>query len=203
PSGCRARAISRPRAPRAARESDIPPAGFTASAGAMEALAVSSRAVSLSGCSCAFIATGEARGMARSSQPAQANSAAYSQGTVAAAMGGVLGSSAPATQLPAPWAQDRTALAREEVGGKRRFVVGFLGSFVAVLGAVLAGNILVDPFALAGSGIVPTAVEPDRSVKLDLLGHLKHGPQVPILGASRGRPAAPRFFPRPAWPPPL
>jgi len=134
--------------------------------------------------------------MARSSQPAQANSAAYSQGTVAAAMGGVLGSSAPATQLPAPWAQDRTALAREEVGGKRRFVVGFLGSFVAVLGAVLAGNILVDPFALAGSGIVPTAVEPDRSVKLDLLGHLKHGPQILILGDSRGRQAEPSFLRR-------
>jgi len=43
----------------------------------MEALAAGSRAVALSGCSRAFIATGEARGMARLSQPAQADSAAY------------------------------------------------------------------------------------------------------------------------------
>jgi hypothetical protein len=108
----------------------------------------------------------------------------------------VLSSSAPAAQLPASSAQDRTDLAREAVGGKRRFVVGFLGSFVAVLAAVLAFNVLVDPFALAGSGIVPTAVEPDRSVKLDLLEHLEHGPQILILGDSRGRQAEPSFVQR-------
>ncbi|HET8557558.1 MAG TPA: hypothetical protein VFL58_09645, partial [Gaiellaceae bacterium] len=73
----------------------------------------------------------------------------------------------------------------------RRFVAGFLGSFLAVLAAVLAFNIAVDPLALAGTGLVPTAVEPDRSIKLDLLQHLKHGPQILILGDSRGRQAQP------------
>jgi len=38
---------------------------------------------------------------------------------------------------------------------------------------------------------VPTAVEPDRSIKLDLLQRLKHGPQILILGDSRGRQAQP------------
>lgn len=74
---------------------------------------------------------------------------------------------------------------------QRRFVAGFLGSFLAALAAVLAFNVVVDPFALAGTGLVPTAVEPDRSIKLDLLQHLKHGPQLLILGDSRGRQAEP------------
>lgn len=74
---------------------------------------------------------------------------------------------------------------------QRRFVVGCLGSFFLVLAAVLAFNVVVDPFALAGTGIVPTAVEPDRSIKLDLLQRLAHGPQILILGDSRGRQAQP------------
>lgn len=81
--------------------------------------------------------------------------------------------------------------ARIAEASQRRFVGGFLGSFFAVLGAVLAFNVVVDPLALAGTGIVPTAVEPDRSIKLDLLQHLKHGPQILILGDSRGRQAQP------------
>jgi hypothetical protein len=77
------------------------------------------------------------------------------------------------------------------VASPRRFVAGFLGSFFAALVAVLAFNVIVDPFALAGTGLVPTAVEPDRSIKLDLLEHLKRGPQILILGDSRGRQAEP------------
>jgi len=80
--------------------------------------------------------------------------------------------------------------------GQRRFVAGFLGSFLAVLAVVLAFNVVVDPLALAGTGLVPTAVEPDRSIKLDLLQHLKHGPQILILGDSRGRQAEPSFLQR-------
>jgi hypothetical protein len=45
---------------------------------------------------------------------------------------------------------------------QRRFLVGFLGSFFAAFASVLALNVVVDPFALAGTGVVPTAVEPDR-----------------------------------------
>ena len=93
--------------------------------------------------------------------------------------GGALGSSASAEAV-------ETAEASQ-----RRFVAGFLGSFLAVLAVVLAFNVVVDPLALAGTGIVPTAVEPDRSIKLDLLQHLKSGPQILILGDSRGRQAQP------------
>lgn len=93
--------------------------------------------------------------------------------------GGPLGSSASAEA-------EETAQASQ-----RRFVAGFLGSFFALLAVILAFNIVVDPLALAGTGLVPTAVEPDRSVKLDLLQHLKRGPQILILGDSRGRQAQP------------
>jgi hypothetical protein len=79
---------------------------------------------------------------------------------------------------------------------RRGFVAGFLGSFFLVLAAVLAFNVVVDPFDLAGSGVVPTAVEPDRSIKLDLLQHLKRSPQILILGDSRGRQAEPSYLRR-------
>jgi hypothetical protein len=74
---------------------------------------------------------------------------------------------------------------------QRRFAGGFLGSFFVALAAVFAFNIVVDPFALAGTGVLPTAVEPDRSIKLDLLQRLEHGPQILVLGDSRGRQAQP------------
>jgi hypothetical protein len=75
-------------------------------------------------------------------------------------------------------------------------VLGFLGSCLGVLAAILAFNVVIDPFALAGSGIVPTAVESDRSIKLDLLQQLRHGPEILILGSSRSRQAEPAFLRR-------
>ena len=77
---------------------------------------------------------------------------------------------------------------------ERRWVVGFLVSGLGLLAAVLALNVTIDPFALAGSGVVPTAVEPDRSAKLDLLQNLRRGPQILILGNSRSRQAEPWYL---------
>jgi hypothetical protein len=96
---------------------------------------------------------------------------------------------------PSPVAsEERTdAPASVRAPSHRRFVVGFLGSCFAALAGVLAFNIVIDPFAIAGTGLVPTAVEPDRSIKLDLLQHLKHGPQILILGSSRSRQAEPSY----------
>jgi hypothetical protein len=76
---------------------------------------------------------------------------------------------------------------------ERRFVIGFALALLGLLGAILALNITIDPFALAGSGVVPTAVESDRSIKLTLLGNLKHSPEVLILGSSRSRQAEPSY----------
>lgn len=77
---------------------------------------------------------------------------------------------------------------------ERRWVIAFLVSLLGLLAAVLALNITIDPFALAGSGVVPTAVESDRAIKLTLLEHLKRGPQILILGSSRSRQAEPGYL---------
>jgi hypothetical protein len=77
---------------------------------------------------------------------------------------------------------------------QRRFVVGFVASCLGVLAAILALNIVIDPFALAGSGVVPTAVESDRSVKMTLLENLKRGPEILVLGSSRSRQAEPSYL---------
>jgi hypothetical protein len=77
---------------------------------------------------------------------------------------------------------------------ERHFVVGFLAAWLGVLGAVLAFNVVIDPFALAGTGLVPTAVEQDRSIKLDLLQRLKRDPEILIMGSSRSRMAEPAFL---------
>jgi hypothetical protein len=104
---------------------------------------------------------------------------------------------AEATSPPAGVsAWHREGPASEHAAGERRFVAGFLAACLGALAAVLAFNVVVDPFALAGTGIVPTAVEPDRSVKLDLLQKLKRGPETLILGDSRGRQAEPSFLRR-------
>jgi hypothetical protein len=102
-------------------------------------------------------------------------------------------------ELPVPGGARHVPAAADEQAAapnQRRFVVGFLGSCLGVLAAILAFNVAVDPFALAGSGIVPTAVESDRSIKLDLLQHLKNGPETLILGSSRSRQAEPAFLRR-------
>jgi hypothetical protein len=78
--------------------------------------------------------------------------------------------------------------------GQRRFATGCLASCLGVLVVVLAFNVVVDPFALAGTRIVPTAVEQDRSAKLDLLARLDRSPQILILGTSRSRQAEPAFL---------
>src|SRR5919201_6260074 len=133
-------------------------------------------------------ATRPARERERSRGDPVMQPASGSQPTIGAAGLSAVGSaSAPAS----PAGALAEALASTREGSQRRFVGGFLGSFLLVLGAVLAFNVVIDPFALAGTGVVPTAVEPDRSIKLDLLQRLKRGPQILILGDSRGRQAQP------------
>ncbi len=80
------------------------------------------------------------------------------------------------------------------IANERRFVIGFLVSLLGLLAAVLALNVTIDPFALAGSGIVPTAVESDRAAKLTLLQHLGYSPDILILGSSRSRQAEPAYL---------
>jgi hypothetical protein len=85
-------------------------------------------------------------------------------------------------------------VAEELVPTPRRFAFGFLAGCFGVLAAVFAFNVAVDPLALAGTRVVPSAVEQDRSVKLDLLEQLKRSPEILIMGSSRSRQAEPEFL---------
>jgi hypothetical protein len=61
----------------------------------------------------------------------------------------------------------------------------------------LALLLLVLAVALAAAGATAASSPPtDRSVKLDLIARLTHGPQILILGDSRGRTAEPAFLRR-------
>ena len=49
--------------------------------------------------------------------------------------------------------------------------------------------VLCGALAVASTGAASSPPLTDRSVKLDLIRQLKHGPQILILGDSRGRQA--------------
>jgi hypothetical protein len=76
----------------------------------------------------------------------------------------------------------------------RRFVAGILAAAAAVVLAVLAFNIVVDPFGTFGTGLFPTAIESDRSAKISLLDDLSYNPDILIMGSSRSRPARPELL---------
>jgi hypothetical protein len=91
----------------------------------------------------------------------------------------------------------RAELANAERPARARAFVGAtLASFFAALGGVLALNTVVDPFAVAGTALVPTAVENDRSIKLTLIDRLDRPPGILILGSSRARQAEPAYLQR-------
>jgi hypothetical protein len=77
-----------------------------------------------------------------------------------------------------------------------RYAVATLGTFLVLLAAVFIFNVLVDPFSLAGTRLLPPALENDRSIKLDLIDKLKTSPQVVVLGSSRSRQAQPTYIDR-------
>jgi hypothetical protein len=77
---------------------------------------------------------------------------------------------------------------------ERRFVATTLGTCFACLLAVIAFNVVVDPFAIAGTRVVPPAVETDRAIKLSLIDRLTISPDILVLGSSRSRQAEPAYL---------
>jgi len=86
------------------------------------------------------------------------------------------------------------AVATVDARGYGRFVAAVLVAYFTLLAGVFALNVLVDPFAIAGTGLLPPALESDRSIKLNLIEKLKRNPEILILGSSRGRQAEPAFL---------
>ena len=81
----------------------------------------------------------------------------------------------------------RTTAARSQW----RFVVATIASCFCTLAAILALNLVVDPYALAGTHVTPSAVETDRAAKLTLVERLKKAPEILVLGSSRSRQVEP------------
>ena len=67
----------------------------------------------------------------------------------------------------------------------RRFVVGALAAAAVLVIAVVALNLLTDPWGVFGIGLFPPKVNQDRSAKADLLTGLAQPPQLLIYGSSR------------------
>jgi hypothetical protein len=78
----------------------------------------------------------------------------------------------------------------------RRFVAWLLAGGAAALLAVAAFNLVVDPYGTAGTGIFPTAVARDASLKVDLFERLDRAPETVILGSSRSLKIDPRRIER-------
>ena len=72
-------------------------------------------------------------------------------------------------------------------GGVRwgRFVAGMLVAAAVLVLAVVALDLLTDPWGVFGVGIFPPRVNQDRSTKADLIAELKQPPQLLIYGSSR------------------
>lgn len=78
--------------------------------------------------------------------------------------------------------------------GAWRFVGAMVVSCVLCLGMTLALNVVLDPFAIVGTNLTPSAVETDRAEKLTLIQRLYAAPEILILGSSRARQAEPTFL---------
>jgi hypothetical protein len=62
--------------------------------------------------------------------------------------------------------------------------------------AVVAVSVVAGPPVASGVHAASPSTPTDRSAKLDLIEQLKHGPEILILGDSRGRQAEPSFLQR-------
>ena len=83
----------------------------------------------------------------------------------------------------------------DEAQGRRAFFfLAVLAVVTAlVMGAVLALNVVADPYASVGTNLFPTVTTSDRTVKADKIEELKRPPQLVILGSSRSMRYSPRY----------
>jgi hypothetical protein len=78
----------------------------------------------------------------------------------------------------------------------RGYVTVLLACSLGLMAVVAVFNALVDPFGTVGTGLLPTAIWSDRTVKVGLIGDLKTPPQLIVLGSSRAMKIQPRFLQR-------
>ena len=81
-------------------------------------------------------------------------------------------------------------------GDPRRFVGRTLAAAAALLLAVLAFDVVVDPWGQLGTGIFPSLVPTDRPVKVALIDRLPMAPQLVVFGSSRALKINPIYLQR-------
>jgi IS5 family transposase len=74
------------------------------------------------------------------------------------------------------------------------FVLALLVVAAVVMGAVLALNVIADPYGSVGMHLLPTVTTSDRTVKADRIEALEEGPQLVVLGSSRSMRYEPAYL---------
>jgi hypothetical protein len=81
-------------------------------------------------------------------------------------------------------------------GDPRRFLVATLVAASTLLLAVLAFDVVVDPWGQLGTGFFPSLIPTDRPVKAGLVDRLADAPQLVIFGSSRALKINPTYLQR-------
>ena len=83
----------------------------------------------------------------------------------------------------------------QSLGRRAFFFVLVLALVTAlVMGAVLALNVVADPYGSVGTHLFPTVTTSDRTVKADKIEQLKQPPQLVVLGSSRSMRYEPSYL---------
>jgi hypothetical protein len=80
------------------------------------------------------------------------------------------------------------------VGRKASFVLLLFLAAALLVGAVAGFNAYVDPYGTVGTGALPPVTWTDRSLKVNLIEHLKRAPGVVVLGSSRAMKVQPSLI---------
>ena len=84
----------------------------------------------------------------------------------------------------------------DQASGRRAFffVLALVLITALVMGAVLALNVVADPYGSVGTHLFPTVTTSDRTIKADLIEALKQPPQLVVLGSSRSMRYEPKYL---------
>jgi hypothetical protein len=105
-------------------------------------------------------------------------------------------SAAPSIEHAPPGAHDAPLIEAARGESHRLFVASLLGGTAVVLAVVALFGALLDPYGGMGTGVFPTIVPRDATVKADLIERLRHAPGIVVLGSSRSLKMDPRYLQR-------
>lgn len=106
----------------------------------------------------------------------------------------------PEDSAPAPGKLKRRVIPdppeMDQAKGRRAFFFVLVLVLVTalVMGAVLALNVIADPYGSVGTHLFPTVTTSDRTVKADKIEQLKEGPELVVLGSSRSMRYEPSYL---------